>query len=132
MLTEELLCIRDVSMRGEVLFEYVLPMPARAVVLRELIEQRVRRQVQDHLAGKPAATTSAFEVDEVERILNGREAGSARIDADRHVARALAGFEANAYVVIVDGAQVCSLDARVPVSADTDVRFMRLTPLAGG
>ena len=132
MLTEKLLRVRDVSMRGDVLFEYELPMPSRVVTLRELIERRVRAQVEDYVAGGAAARAALFEVDEVERILNAHGASPATLDAERHVTRALAGFEGNAYVVIVNGVQVCSLDAPLPADAGTDVRFMRLVPLAGG
>ena len=45
---------------------------------------------------------------------------------------ALEAFERNGFFVIVGGRQVESLDEELALGADTDVRFVKLTPLVGG
>jgi hypothetical protein len=56
--------------------------------------------------------------------------GAPRIDTAAAVERALRGFEARAFAVLVDGRHMQRLDDEVTVRRNT--RCVRLVPLAGG
>ncbi|MBL8587359.1 MAG: hypothetical protein JNK46_02420 [Methylobacteriaceae bacterium] len=45
---------------------------------------------------------------------------------------ALAGFDKNAFFLLVDGAQVTRLDETIPLRPTSEVTFVRLLPLVGG
>lgn len=51
---------------------------------------------------------------------------------DDAVAKALAAFERNRFLVMIDDHQVTDLDEMVAVPAGTSVTFLRLLPLKGG
>lgn len=48
------------------------------------------------------------------------------------IACALAGFERNAFFLLVDGAQITHLDETIPLRPTSEVTFVRLLPLVGG
>jgi hypothetical protein len=54
------------------------------------------------------------------------------VDIERETARALRGFEAGAFRVVVDGVPVESLDAEMTLDRNSKVVFLRLMPLVGG
>jgi hypothetical protein len=41
-------------------------------------------------------------------------------------------FEKQGFFLFVDGQQVSSLDEEVSLHTDSEIRFLRLTPLVGG
>ncbi|MGF1528716.1 MAG: hypothetical protein ACFCBW_18260 [Candidatus Competibacterales bacterium] len=48
------------------------------------------------------------------------------------VRRALEGFNSQAFIVLVNGIRPESLDDQIVLTANTEVRFIRLMPLVGG
>lgn len=54
------------------------------------------------------------------------------VDEEKISYEALAGFQSNAYFVIVDGKQRLDLEEVLELSEDSEVQFIRLTSLAGG
>jgi hypothetical protein len=55
-----------------------------------------------------------------------------RIDWQRQADRAIEAFERNGFFVLVEDRQVTSLDEELDLSADSDIRFVRLVQLIGG
>jgi len=51
---------------------------------------------------------------------------------DEAIAKALEGFEKNAFILTVDGRQIESLDTRIPLSTETEIVFIKFVPLEGG
>ncbi|MFC8040367.1 hypothetical protein ACFUOZ_13535 [Paenarthrobacter sp. NPDC057355] len=106
------------------------------ITVEELIRWRVREEVARHnaLAG---SRTTVVAVSATERELNARGAqrtvkgpgpGSWENQADA----AIKGFERNAFVVLVDDRQLCSLSDQIDVSKATEATFIKLVPLVGG
>lgn len=133
MLTDNLLRIRDVSAMGQMMHEFFLPMPEAEISVRQLIEVRVRAEVHDYMQGRKHSGYDLFDVDEVEKILNRHGVGQPpQLNVEKQVSRALSGFKANRFFVIVNDRQVTSLDQTVAISDASEVSFMQLLPLVGG
>jgi queuine/archaeosine tRNA-ribosyltransferase len=70
---------------------------------------------------------------EAEETANGfRIRADRTVDWERQAEVAVEAFEHQAFFVFVDGTQVDALDDEVALGADSEVRFLRLTPLVGG
>lgn len=107
---------------------------------RELIRARVYQEVREHnarraLQGRMLVPPPGTEVvpTDTERQLNGPSRRERqRLDWEAQLARALRGFERNAFLILVDDRQVERLDEEFLVTPDTSIAFLRLVPLAGG
>jgi hypothetical protein len=111
-----------------------LDVPA-AVTLRDLIRTRVREEVAKANAaiGQGRAFRTLVQPTEAEGTLNGYRLGKGRtIDWRRQADKAEAAFGRNGFFVLVDGRQVEGLDEELALTADAEIRFVRLTPLVGG
>ena len=99
--------------------------------LREIIRQRVLQEVERLNRSDVAAFHGLVEPAETERILNGvRE--RRYLDWQQQFDRALAAFERNGFLVLVDDRQITGLDEKIPLTAQSSVTFLRLVPLIGG
>ena len=107
-------------------------LPAR-ITLRELIRTRIREEVAIANLERTKAHRLLVQPTETETTLNGYRLRTSRmIDWERQAAVAEKAFEHNGFFVIVDGAQVASLDDELSLTPETSVRFVKLTPLVGG
>ena len=110
----------------------LVDMPDR-VSVRDLIRTRVREEVARANADRSQATTLLVAPVDAEKTLNGYRLRADRlIDWERQAEVAVEAFEKQRFFVFVDGKQVEALDDEVALGADTEVRFLRLTPLVGG
>ena len=55
-----------------------------------------------------------------------------KIDWEEQYKRALKGFQANGFILLVDDRQLDDLDEEIELRYDTKVSFLRLVPLVGG
>lgn len=126
------LTIRDATFSGEVTHTVDLTFPSEQVSVREIITERVTQEVEAYNArAESEEFRGLVKPTETERRLNGvRKART--IDAEKQVYVALDAFQQNAYFVLIDDVQAESLEQRVRLRGDTDVSFIRLTPLIGG
>jgi hypothetical protein len=107
-------------------------MPER-VSARDLIRTRVREEVARANADRSQARSLLVAPVDAEKTLNGYRLRADRlIDWERQADVAVEAFEKQRFFLFVDGRQVEALDDEVALGADTEVRFLRLTPLVGG
>ncbi len=127
--------IRDqTGARGTAEEAFELDVPA-AVTLRDLIRTRVREEVAKANAaiGEGLDFRTLVQPTEAETTLNGYRMRRGRtIDWQRQAGKAEEAFGRNGFFVLVDGRQVEDLDEDLALTADSDIRFVRLTPLVGG
>jgi hypothetical protein len=126
--------IRDDARSGDVHIEplVLLDMPER-VSVRDLIRTRVREEVARANADRSQSLSLLVSPVDAEKTLNGyRRRAERLIDWERQAEVALEAFEKQKFFVFVDGTQVEALDEEIALGADTEVRFLRLTPLVGG
>jgi hypothetical protein len=122
--------VRPGGATGETL---VVPDMPERVSVRELIRTRVREEVARANADRSQARRLLVAPLDAEETLNGYRLHRGRlIDWERQADVAVEAFERQAFFVFVDGEQVDVLDDEVALGVDTEVRFLRLTPLAGG
>lgn len=122
--------------------------PERHILVRELIALAVREQcallAQQH-AGTPAQAQqimarqflSAGEVAAqaalgAVKVQCAVPAAALRLDPDLEIARALAAFEAGAFLVLVGSLRCTSLEQSVLLELAQPVRFVRMIALTGG
>lgn len=103
--------------------------------IRELTEQhRAEADVVQLALARQYLTAQDVEVQaEAGRIrLPTEPKATPGIDIQREIGKALQGFKARAFRVVVDGETLESLDDDVVLGRDTKVVFLRLMPLVGG
>ena len=106
---------------------------AEALTVRELIERRVRHEVEAHNLNPPAVFAGLIKPRDAQATTGGwRVAPTRRIDADAQVAGALEAFSVGRILLLVDDRQVDSLDEPVTLRAGTELCFFKLVPLVGG
>ena len=103
------------------------------MTLRELIRMRVYQEVQDYNRTQTEVFRGLVQPTDTERALNGYKMKTRRkIDWNDQFNTAIASFEANGFLALVDDRQVESLDEQVSLGIDTQVSFVKLVPLVGG
>jgi hypothetical protein len=113
--------------------ELVLPQIAETVTLRDLIRTRVREEVAKANADPGMEFRTLVRPTEAEETLNGfRMPKRKRIDWERQAALAAHAFTERGFFVLVDGKQVEDLSEELRLTADSDIRFVKLVPLVGG
>jgi hypothetical protein len=102
--------VQDESPAGRCVRAVSLPDIPAAITLRDLIRARVRAEVARQ-----------------DLVPEQRRAGWRE-----HADRAVELFGRNGFFVLIDDRQVTDLDQKLALTPHTDIRFVRLTPLAGG
>jgi len=126
--------IVDQSTSGEALAEFRLELVSDKVTVREVIERRVRHEVEAFNAqSEQSFFRGLVEPTGAERVLNGvRLKKNRRLDPDEQVAAALKGFETNGFFMLAEGRQMESLDEELFVTGEGLITFVKLVPLVGG
>jgi len=116
--------VRDESTSGKSVATHVLHDIPAAITLRDLIRTRVRDEVARHNADRAEAFAGLVTPEPGPR---GRT-----IDWQRQADVAVEAFGRNGFFVIVDSRQVTELDDELALTADSEIRFVRLVALVGG
>ena len=130
----------QVTIRDELIFrlsrppvEFVLDIPSERLAVRELIRTRVEQEVAAFNERQTESFQGLVQPTAAELTLNGcRMSGQQRIDPSKQVERALAAFERNGFVILIDDAQIERLDDIVVLDSTTIITFLKLVPLVGG
>lgn len=127
------LTVRDETTAGETTGEIVLEFLTERITVRELIRSRVYQEVKDFNTDPARVFKGLVQPTDAERTLNGFELKKPRsIDWQAQFEQAIAAFEGNRILILVDDRQVESLDETIEVKPGTQVAFLRLTMLVGG
>lgn len=127
------LTIRDQTTAGQDVNEFTLEVLSERITVRELIRSRVYQEVKDHNTSRPGYFRGLVQPTEAEETLNGYKLRRARqIDWRPQYEQAIAAFESNGIIILVDDRQVDSLDEEIEVRPETSVTFLKLVPLVGG
>jgi hypothetical protein len=109
-----------------------LDLPERTT-LRDLIRTRVREEVASHNLAPRGHFNGLVRPVDAEETLNGYRLAEPRLlDWQEQARVAEEAFSHNGFFVIVGDRQVEDLDDELDLTADTEIRFLRLTPLVGG
>ena len=127
--------IQDATLTGKVLNNTVILLPTRCISVRQLIESRIRLEVENYNNSKQIERFNGLvQPTALESELNGYTAHYPRkqIDAELQCKRALEAFSRNGFFLLVDDKQVTELDTFVALSEVSIVQFVKLMPLVGG
>ena len=104
-----------------------------AITLRDLVRTRVREEVARHNAAPGDVFRGLVMPEGAAPAADGYVLDRPRrVDWERQAERAIAAFGRNGFFVLVDDRQVADLDEELALTAESDIRFVRLVPLVGG
>jgi len=125
--------IADETSRGERLQAFRLELASERITVRELILRRVEHEVDEFNRSTQELFQGLVQPSDAERVLNGFRIRKRRpIDKAAQCDKALEAFRGNGFLMLVDGRQVDDPDEEIAVTAETEIRFLRLVPLMGG
>jgi hypothetical protein len=103
------------------------------VTVRELIEARIREEVENYNLAQPEVFNMLVRPALAERVLNGFKFKEKKtIDWREQYEAAIHAFDRNGFIVLVDDLQAETLDQIIEIAPQTTVTFLKLTPLVGG
>ena len=125
--------VKDENFAGKVLQEVLVGFNSEIVTVKDIIEARVRQEVDNYNKRLPEYYNGLIEPNDAEKTINGFKLRSKKpIDSEKQVYVALDAFQKNGFFVLVDTQQSTSLDQQVKLTEDTRISFLKLTPLVGG
>jgi hypothetical protein len=112
---------------------WILPIPQKRMTVRELIRERVHREVQEYNARQPETFRGLVQPVEAEKTLDGwRLPRGHVISAEAQFQKVLLLFQSNGFILLVDDRQVDDLEEEVEIGPETSLTFLKLVPLVGG
>ena len=128
-----LITILDETASGEKFGTQKLEISTEKVTLRDLIQQRIRQEVEEFNRNQSDVFCGLIQPTDTERVLNGYRLKARRqLSWENQYEKALEAFKHNGFFVIIDGQQVESLDEVLPLRETSEVHFLKLVPLVGG
>ncbi len=125
--------ITDQTFSGEVLEKISILIDKDIVTVRDLIEQRVTREVERYNKETSGHFVGLVQPTESEQLVNGYKLKKKKtIDAEKQVYIALDAFKNNGFFILVDDQQADALEEAVMLTPTSTVSFVKLTPLVGG
>jgi len=117
--------VRDETMAGRAIGEWVLPdLPVR-ISARELVRLRVREEVARFNAAPAQGGLFGG-------LVRPNDPARRRLDWEAQADAACAGFASNAFVMIAGDRQIEDLDEVIDLERAQAVAFIKLMPLVGG
>jgi hypothetical protein len=127
------LTIQDETAGGKIINEVKVSFENELATVREIINGRVKAEVEAYNQKMPEYFTGLIEPTDAEKTLNGfRLKHKRKVDAEKQCKTALDAFEKNGYFLLIDNIQAESLEQMVIVNDKTKISFVKLTPLVGG
>lgn len=125
--------ITDATPTGERLHSFTLEHLAERMTVRAILRARIWQEVGDHNQRPPEVFRGLVQPVNAERVLNGAKLRTPRtIDWEAQFRRACEAFETNGFFVLIGDRQAETLDEEFDIGVETEVQFVKLTPLVGG
>jgi hypothetical protein len=131
--TQRDMLITDATPGGQKLRSFTLDSLTERMTVREIIRARIWQEVGDYNQKCGEIFNGLVQPTDAERTLSGYRVKERRvIDWEQQFARACEAFEHNGFFLLIGDRQADSLDEFFEVRVDTEVQFVKLTPLVGG
>lgn len=125
--------IKDETPLGELISESILQFPVARISVKELIEQRVEKEVFQYNSSSAERFHGLVQPTEFECELNDvRLRKEKRIDVVEQKCIAVEAFSRNRFFLLVNDKQLTRLDDEILITPNTTVTFLKLVPLVGG
>jgi hypothetical protein len=132
------LTVRDETASGRVYQELPLCLPTEKIAVRDLIRERIRCEVEDfNRTQDETIFRGLVQPDGAERVVNGaveeyHVTPHRQIDWEPQFEKALDGFGHGSFVILIDEKQAVGLDQEFTIGPETQVSFLKLSPLIAG
>jgi hypothetical protein len=125
--------IKDELPFGKVTNQIEFVVQNETMTVRELIRERVHQEVSLYNLSLPSMFKGLVQHLKKERTLNGQKHRKPRkLDWEEQAEIAIEAFESNGFFILVNDRQVEKLDETITIGVDTEINFVKLTPLVGG
>jgi hypothetical protein len=125
------LSVHDETTAGESRSAGTFQFDTARLTLRELVRLRVEQEVARFNSADYEMFQGLVQPEESERVLNGVRTRPV-LDAQKQLAKAIAAFKGNGFLVLLDDRQIMDLDEVLHLTAQSKITFLRLVPLVGG
>jgi hypothetical protein len=123
----------DETTLGTKLPGVTIVLPTQRIFARDLIRQRIYREVDDYNENKLEKFQGLVQPTDSERLLNGYKLHTVRkIDRDQQFDLAISAFKNHGFILLVNDSQVDELDTELELDSTSIVSFLKLIPLVGG
>ena len=127
------LTIKDETTGGKLVNEVEVAFANELTTVKDIIRARVSSEVEAYNKRMPEYFKGLVQPTDAEKTLNGYKLKQNRkVDPEQQCKVALDAFEKNGYFVLIDNIQAESQDQMIVVNKDTQISFVKLTPLVGG
>ncbi|MGF1574998.1 MAG: hypothetical protein ACFCU9_03475 [Cyanophyceae cyanobacterium] len=127
------IALYDETPNGQKRQVLVLTLLTETITVRELIRSRVYQEVKDYNTRRPDTFNTLVQPTDAEKTLNGYRFRQPRsINWETQFEKALAAFQGQGFLILVDDRQVDDLDEEIEIKPGTQVSFLKLIPLVGG
>ena len=125
--------IKDETAGGNTTGEIEVRFNTELISVKDIIKARVTAEVEGYNNKMPEYFNGLVQPNEAENTMNGFKLKQKRkIDAEKQCFAALDAFNKNAYFVLIDNIQAESLEQMIVINKNTEISFIKLTPLVGG
>jgi hypothetical protein len=125
--------IKDETASGDVYHQIPVSFSSELVSIKEIIRTRVYADVDTYNQRLPEYFQGLVQPGEAELALNGyRMKERRKVDPGKQYAIALDAFSKNGYFLLIDNIQAEDPEQLVVINANTEISFIKLTPLVGG
>jgi hypothetical protein len=127
------LTIKDETAAGKTTNEISVSFSSELTTVRDIINARVTAEVEHYNSKMPEYFKGLIKPSDAESTLNGFKLKAKRVvNAEKQCLTALDAFEKNGFFLLIDNIQSESLDQMVVINNNTNISFIKLTPLVGG
>jgi hypothetical protein len=125
--------IKDETAGGKTTGEIEVRFNTELIAVKDIIKARVTAEVDAYNNKMPDYFNGLVQPNEAEKTINGFKLKQKRkIDAEKQCYAALEAFNKNAYFVLIDNIQAENLEQMIVINKNTEISFVKLTPLVGG
>ena len=125
------LSVHDETTSGESRSAGIFQFDNASLTLREIIRLRVHQEVARFNEADHKVFPGLVQPEESERVLNGVRSRPI-LDPQKQFTKAIAAFNGNGFLVLLDDRQIMDLDETLHLTAQSKITFLRLVPLVGG
>jgi hypothetical protein len=123
----------DKTTDGKHYQESELRLVSQRTTLREILEKRIRQEVDKYNSGNQHLFFGLIQPTNAENKLNGYELRKPRqVSYEKQLNLAIEAFETAGFFVLLDDRQIEGLDDLITLRDDSRLSFVKLVPLVGG
>ncbi len=127
------LTIKDETAGGQTTNELKVSFASELTTVKEIIKARVTAEVDTYNNRMPEYFKGLVQPCDAERTLNGYKLKEKRkVDSEKQCLVAWDAFQKNGFFMLIDNIQSESLEQMVVINTNTNISFIKLTPLVGG